>query len=480
LTYILVILHLISRELLKFDIAIVGAGPAGLFATYEIASRIGNKVRVILIEKGPRASERTCPLMSKGKCIFCKPCKVLHGVGGAGALSSFLINLRPDIGGDLHELLGDWDEAEELIKYVDSIIIKFGAPPNSLHVPNEEIAKELEKKAIRAGATFIPAVQRYIGTDYSVKIIESITNYIENNGVKLLTNTEVYGIDKKGTTFKLRTSAGELEAEYLLLAPGRSGAEWYRDISKKLGIKTVPGPLDVGIRVEVPAIVMDEITDIVRDPKIVMHTRRFDDKVRTFCTNPRGFVVKEVYDDGTIGVNGESYRRRKSSNTNFALLVTIRLTDPMEDTIEYGKSIVRLATKLGGGKPLIQRFGDLESGRRSTWDRVLKSSISPTLKDVTPGDISMALPYRVVANLVEALRRLNRIIPGVASSQTLLYAPEIKFYSVKTVTSRDMETNVENIFVAGDGTGLSRGINVAAATGILAARGILEKLGLYS
>ncbi|RLG89517.1 MAG: FAD-dependent oxidoreductase [Thermoprotei archaeon] len=464
---------------MKFDIAIIGAGPAGLFAAYELATRARSKVRVVLVDKGPRASERSCPLITEGKCIFCKPCRVLHGVGGAGALSSFLINLRPDIGGDLHELLGDWDEADNLIKYVDSIVIKFGAPPNSLHIPDEKIAKELEKKAIRAGATFIPSIQRYIGTDYAVKIVESMTNYIENKGIKLLTKTEVRDINKVSELFKLCTSIGEIEAKYLLLAPGRSGAEWYRDIARKLDIKTVPGPLDVGIRVEVPAIVMDEITDIVRDPKIIMHTKRFDDKVRTFCTNPRGFVVKEVYDDGTVGVNGESYRRKKSSNTNFALLVTIRLTDPMEDTIEYGKSIVRLATKLGGGKPLIQRFGDLESGRRSTWDRVLKSSISPTLKDVTPGDISMALPYRVVANLVEALRRLNRIIPGVASSQTLLYAPEIKFYSVKTATSRDMETNVENIFVAGDGTGLSRGINVAAATGILAARGILKKLGLY-
>ncbi len=464
---------------MEFDVSIVGAGPAGLFAAYELATRSKGKLRAVLIDKGPRAKERVCPLMHKfTQCTFCKPCHVLHGIGGAGALSSFLVNLRPDVGGDLHELLGDWDKAEELIKYVDSILVKFGAPHDSLHVPDENIAKEFERRAIRVGAVFIPVAQRYIGTDYSIEIIENITKYLEKRNIRILARTEVIDVEKANGKFRLKTTAGTVESKFVILAPGRSGAEWYRDIARKLGIETVPGPLDVGIRVEVPAIVMDEVTGIVRDPKIILHTRRFDDKVRTFCTNPRGFVIREVYDDGTVGVNGESYRNRKSSNTNFALLVTVRLTDPMEDTIEYGKSITRLATKLGGGKPLIQRFGDLERGRRSTWDRIMRSSITPTLKDVTPGDISMALPYRVIANLMEALHRLDRIVPGVASSRTLLYAPEVKFYSIRTVVNKDMETSVENIFAAGDGAGLSRGINVAAATGILAARGILKKMGI--
>ncbi|MGC8953947.1 MAG: NAD(P)/FAD-dependent oxidoreductase [Desulfurococcus sp.] len=220
------------------------------------------------------------------------------------------------------------------------------------------------------------------------------------------------------------------------------------------------------------------MTSIVKDPKIILYTKSYDDKVRTFCTNPKGFVVRELYDDGTVGVNGESYIEVKSRNTNFALLVTINLTDPMEDTVEYGKHIASLTTKLGGGKPLIQRFGDLLSGRRSTWGRIGRSIVEPTLRDATPGDISMAYPHRVIENIIEAIERLDVVIPGLASYNTLLYAPEIKFYSVKTRVSRNFETNLENIYVAGDGAGLSRGINIAAATGVLAARSIIEKEGL--
>ncbi len=236
--------------------------------------------------------------------------------------------------------------------------------------------------------------------------------------------------------------------------------------------------MDIGVRVEVPAYVTEPVTKVVRDPKIILYTRVYDDKVRTFCTNPYGFVVEERYEDGTVGVNGESYIRLRSKNTNFALLVTVKLTDPLEDTIAYGKSIAKLATKLGGGKPIIQRFGDLEAGRRSTWSRIERSTIEPTLRNATPGDIGMAYPYRVVANIVEALKRLDTVMPGIASPQTILYAPEIKYYSVKAVVTRELETTQPNIYVAGDGAGLSRGINVAAATGVIAARSVLRKLGI--
>jgi len=223
---------------------------------------------------------------------------------------------------------------------------------------------------------------------------------------------------------------------------------------------------------------MEELTSAVWDPKVVLYTKKYDDKVRTFCVNPRGYVMKEVYDDGTIGVNGQTFADRKSNNTNFAFLTTIKLSDPLEDTIEYGKSIARLMTRLGGEKPIIQRLIDFEKGRRSTWERINRSTVRPTLRDVTPGDISMGLPYRVVSNLIEGLERLDNIAPGLYSSNTLLYAPEIKYYSMKAVVDSNMETVVDNLFVAGDGVGLSRGINIAAATGILAARGIARKLGI--
>jgi len=464
-----------------FDVAIVGAGPAGLFAALELAG----KARVALIDKGLRASQRRCPLIESElkrnltpvRCVRCSPCHVMYGVGGAGALSSGTINLRPDVGGDLHKLLGSWSKAEELVKYVDSTFVRFGAPKDRLYVGNAEALAELERLAARAGAKFIPTPQRHIGSDNTVKVIENITNYLEGKGVKVITGTEVVDVIKSRNVFKLRTTAGELTAKYVILAPGRGGASWFANLAKARGIEVEPGPLDIGVRVEVPSYVMEPVTRVVRDPKIVLYTKVYDDKVRTFCCNPNGFVVQERYWDGFVGVNGESYASIRSRNTNFALLVTIKLTNPLEDTIAYGKGVALLTSKLGGGRPLIQRLGDLEAGRRSTWDRVMRSSIEPTLKDVTPGDIGMALPHRITANVLEALERLDSMIPGIASPQTLLYAPEIKFYSVRAKVTRELETSVENLFVAGDGAGLSRGINVAAATGIVASRAILARLG---
>lgn len=458
----------------RFDVVIVGAGPAGLFAAYELAEAGG--LRIALIDGGLRASQRVCPLQTPlEKCTFCVPCHIMYGVGGAGTLSSGLINLRPDVGGDLHELVGDWDKAAALINYIDSIFVKFGAPDN-IYEPDMEAIQKLSTIAARVNARIIPIRQRHMGTDGSRKVVESITQYLEGRGVSLYTSTWALDVEKNEEGFVVKTNRGVLQAPALLLAPGRGGAEWLVNIIKKLGAELSYGPIDIGVRVEVPYQVMRPLTDAVHDPKVILYTSKYDDKVRTFCTNPRGFVVKEVYSDGTVGVNGEAYLERKSDNTNFAFLVTLKLTDPMEDTIEYGKSIARLATKLGGGKPLIQRLYDLERGQRSTWERIRRSSISPTLKDVTPGDISLALPHRVVEDIIEGLKKLDELAPGVASPQTLIYAPEIKFYSARPAVDKDLQTTVRGLFVAGDGAGLSRGINVAAATGVIAARGILKYL----
>lgn len=467
----------------SYDVIIVGAGPAGLFAALEVAERSEGSVRIAILERGRRVEERRCPLTAtfKGReCKMCSPCHILHGVGGAGALSSGTVNLRPDIGGDLDKLLGSWEEAMKLIEYVDKRLVEFGAPQDRVYSPKPEAARELERLSAKAGAKFIPVKQRHIGTDNTVKVISNIVRRLESLGVKVYSSTPAEKVEVREGSFKITTGKGEvLESEYLLLAPGRSGADWLSKQAKTIGLKVSPGPLDVGVRVEVPAYVMEPITNLVLDPKIIMYTRAYDDKVRTFCTNPNGFVVEELYEDGTVGVNGETYENIKSQNTNFALLVTVRLTNPMEDTIEYGKNVARMATKLGGGKPLIQRLGDLEAGRRSTWARIDRSTIEPTLKNASPGDIGMALPYRVLEDLLEAIRRLDTIAPGIASPQSLLYAPEIKYYSLRVETSNNLETNIENLYVAGDGAGLSRGINVAAATGIIAGRSILEKMGFY-
>ena len=467
-----------SRE---YDVAIIGAGPAGLFAAYELAKMKGNKdVSIILIDKGLRPLKRTCPLFTpKEKCTFCNPCNITYGIGGAGTFSSGIINLRPDIGGELHEITRSWEKAEELIEYVDRVFVEFGAPKDRLFEPNMEKVKEIQRKAAKVGAEFVPIRQRHIGTDKTPIVIENILNYIEKSGVHVSELTDVKEIEKSNGQFVLKTTRGEFRAKYVLAAPGRAGAEWFLDQAKKLGVDMVPGPLDIGVRVEVESFVMEELTSAVWDPKIIMYTKKYDDKVRTFCVNPNGFIMKEVYDDGTIGVNGQTFADRKSKNTNFAFLTTIKLSDPLEDTIEYGKSIARLMTRLGGEKPIIQRLIDLEKGRRSTWDRINRSTVKPTLKDVTPGDISMGLPYRVVSNIIEGLERLDTIAPGMYSSNTLLYAPEIKYYSMRAVVDSNLETVVDNLFVAGDGVGLSRGINVAAATGIIAARGIGMKLGIY-
>ncbi|MFP3345935.1 MAG: NAD(P)/FAD-dependent oxidoreductase [Sulfolobaceae archaeon] len=467
-----------------YDIVIVGAGPAGLFAAYELAnlknSENGKDLKVLLVDKGLRPLKRTCPLLTpKEKCTFCDPCNITYGIGGAGTYSSGIINLRPDIGGELHEILRSWDKAQELVDYVDEVLVKFGAPKDRFFEPNMEKVKDIQRKAAKVGAEFIPIRQRHIGTDKTPLVIENILNYIEKSGVKVEELTNVLEIQKKGDHFLLKTNRKEeIETKTLLVAPGRAGAKWFLEQARNLGVDMVPGPLDIGVRVEVESFVMEELTSAVWDPKVVLYTKKYDDKVRTFCVNPRGYIMKEVYDDGTIGVNGQTFADRKSNNTNFAFLTTIKLSDPLEDTIEYGKSIARLMTRLGGEKPIIQRLIDFEKGRRSTWERINRSTVSPTLRDVTPGDISMGLPYRVVSNLIEGLERLDNIAPGLYSSNTLLYAPEIKYYSMKAVVDSNMETVVDNLFVAGDGVGLSRGINIAAATGILAARGITRKLGI--
>ncbi len=454
---------------MKYDVIIIGAGPAGLFAAHEISNN--SKLKVLIIDMGRDTDKRKCPMEKTGVCIKCVPCHVMSGVGGAGGLSDGTLNIRPDIGGDLFEFMKE-KEAWALIKDIDKIWVAHGTPDKLFQATSEE-EELLSRKAASTGIEFVQIPQRHIGSDHTPEVVESIANSLKKNGVKFLLKCKVEDIIKNGVKLK---DGKELKARYIIAAPGRSGAPWIVKQAKKLGIKSKHGPIDVGVRIEVPGIVMDPVCKINRDPKFHIRTRTYDDFVRTFCVNHRGYVVKEVYND-YIGVNGHSLRDRQSSNTNFAFLTKIALTEPVENSTDYGESIAKTATTLGGGKPLIQRVGDLRRGRRSNWNRIKNGLVKPTLLGVTPGDIAMVMPHRVMTNIREGLEMLDLVIPGVASDSTILYAPEIKYYAMRVEVGRSMETSIKNLFVAGDGVGVSRGIIVASATGVLAARGILNKEG---
>ena len=413
---------------------------------------------------------RECPAAKSGKCIACVPCHIMSGLGGAGGMSSGILNLRYDIGGDLSELTKDKEKAEALVREVDDIFVEHGAP-KEIYGKNSAGIDDLTRRAAAAGIRFIPILQRHIGSEYLPDVINSIRYKLEKNGVKFVLNSKVERIGKGEAVVNGKT----IKTDYILAAPGRVGADWFAEQARALGVKLTHSPVDIGVRVEVPAVVYDPVVRVNRDPKFHIRTKKFDDFVRTFCTNANGWVMEERYDDH-VGVNGQSLRDKKSNNTNFALLVHVGLTQPVTDTNAYGRSIAYLATTIGGGRPLLQRMGDLRMGRRSTWERINRGHVVPTLKSVTPGDISMALPSRIVTDIVEGLELLDKVVPGVASDSTLLYAPEVKLYAMQINVNQNMETSVPNLFVAGDGAGLSRGIVTAAATGLLAARGIINKV----
>lgn len=456
-----------------YDVIIIGAGPAGMFAAYELLDK---DLKILVVEEGRDIKNRKCPMEEIIKCANCRPCNIMCGVGGSGTFSDGILNLRPDVGGDLVSVTQDEKLAWSLIDDVDKIFMKFGSP-RKVYGSSKDGIRDLKRRAASVGIKFVDIPQKHIGSDNAPKVIENFEKYLKNRKVEFLLQTKV-----KDIVVKNNTCAGvELEngnvitSRYVIAAPGRVGATWVNTIADSHKIKAKFGPIDVGVRVEVSSIIMDPVIEINRDPKFHIRTKRYDDFVRTFCTNHQGFVVKENY-NGFVGVNGHSMINKKSENTNFAFLVHVTLTEPVENTIKYGRSIAKLATTIGGGKPILQRLGDLRRGRRSHPDMILQNPVQNTLKDVTAGDISMALPHRVVMDIIEGLEKLNEVIPGVASDSTLLYAPEIKFYATHIFVDKNLESSVKNLFVAGDGAGLSRDIVKAAATGIMAGRGILNRM----
>jgi hypothetical protein len=452
--YIFKIIIYLGNILGKEKVVIVGAGPAGLFSANELVTEAYD---VTVVERSSR-------------------------VGGAGGLIiDGKCNYHPKIGGDLTEFLPE-NEAWKVVESVHTTFKKYGVEEGPY---DPEKLKDLEEKAIKAKINFIPIRQTHIGSDALPFVIQNFKTDLENRGVKFRLDCTAENIKlKDGKVTEVITNAGNLECDYLLLATGRSSESWLKSLCDEYGLEVKFNPIDVGVRVEVRNEIMSEIVNEYKcwDPKFRIYTSKPDDFVRTFCVCPGGFVIKDSYGNGLYGVNGHSLGEGKppSQNANFAFLVRINLTEPLEDTTEYGKSIVHQANILGGRKPLIQRLGDLKNRRRSNWNRIEKSYVIPTLyKDekgefeVTPGDISMALPERVMVDIMEGLEKLDAVIPGVYSDSTLLYAPEVKFYARRIVTNRHLQTTkIPNLFVAGDGAGVSRGIVGAAATGSVAAQGI--------
>ncbi|MDF2672142.1 MAG: NAD(P)/FAD-dependent oxidoreductase [Clostridiales bacterium] len=457
----------------KYDVIIVGGGPAGIFTALEL---IRNKkdLKILLLEKGKSIINRKCPMGDKKvKCQHCNPCAIVSGWGGAGAFSDGKLTLTTEFGGTLDEYIGK-DELIKLIDYVDKIYLEFGGP-EEVHGDMSPETENIMKKAAAADLKFIPARIRHLGTDNCFNILKDMENYLrERIQVKTLDAVKKLIVENNKVCGVETTKGENYIAEYVVVCPGREGSDWFSEEVKRLNIEVSTNPVDIGVRVECPAIVMKDVTDAVYESKLVYYTKSFDDRVRTFCMNPYGEVVIEN-NGGIKTVNGHSYANKRSENTNFALLVSKNFTKPFNSPIEYGKYIASLANMLGDGV-IVQRLGDLLEGRRTTEERLSRGLVTPTLQDATPGDLSLVLPYRFLKDIVEMLEALDKITPGIYSKHTLLYGVEVKFYSMRLKLSSVLETEISNLFAAGDGAGVTRGLAQASVSGVMIAKEILGRI----
>ncbi|MDU1414427.1 MAG: NAD(P)/FAD-dependent oxidoreductase [Clostridium sp.] len=454
----------------KYDVIIVGAGASGVFAAYELTNKKAN-LNVLMIEKGNKLEKRKCPIdgVKIKSCIHCKSCDIMNGYGGAGSLSDGKYNITNNFGGDLYKYVGK-EKALELMYYVDNVLCDHGGSEAKLY---STVDTSIKTEALKSDLHLLDAKVRHLGTDRNVKILKNIYDEIKDT-IEMKFNTEVKDIEKNQHGFTVKTSQDEFECKELILATGRSGSKWISQVCEKLGIQTKSNRVDIGVRVELPAAVFEHITEKVYESKIVYRTKGYGDLVRTFCMNPHGEVVNENT-NGIVTVNGHSYSNPElhTENTNFALLVTNNLTEPFKNSNEYGESIARLSNMLGGGV-IVQRFGDLVQGRRTNDHRMEKSFTVPTLK-ATPGDLSLVIPKRQLDDIIEMIYALDKIAPGTANEDTLLYGVEVKFYNSKVEVDENLETNVKNLYVLGDGSGVTHSLSQASASGVYVARILMDK-----
>ena len=465
---------------MKYDLIIIGAGPSGIFTALELIRNQAGK-KILMIEKGKPVDWRHCPKAETGKCMNCKPnCMITTGFSGAGAFSDGKLSLSCEVGGELPSLIGE-ELAQELIHYTDKIYLEFGADEHVEGVCKGKEIDEIRRRAIRAGLRLVDCPIRHLGTEKAQQLYLNIQNYLYQQGVEMLFETECENIILEGevcTGVRVisREDRKELLADEIVIATGRRGADWLEKVCEENGIAHRPGTVDIGVRVECRNEIMEMVNQVLYEGKLIGYPKPWKNKVRTFCQNPGGFVAQENYDDDLAVVNGHSYKDLKSENTNLSILVSHNFTEPFNQPIAYAQKVGELTNMLGAGHIMVQRYGDILDGKR-TWQKELaQSNVKPTLKDAVAGDITAAMPYRAMTNIIEFIRMMDEVVPGFASNETLLYSPELKFYSNKVKMDEQLNTNIKGLHCLGDSSGWTRGLMMASAMGVLMGRKLMEKI----
>ncbi len=469
---------------MQCDVVIVGAGPAGIFTALELV-RKGNTRSIVLVEKGQPVQKRRCPKHEVGYCVNCKPCcHITTGFSGAGAFSDGKLSLSYEVGGELPELIGA-DFAQEMIDYTDSIYLEFGADTKIEGIGHPEEVKKIRKRAIQAGLKLVDCPIRHLGTEKAQEIYYAIQQDLEKNGVQLLfgTDCEDFLVENGRCAGVVVHASGkpekdrmEIRAKQTVIAAGRRGAGWLEDLCRKHGVERTPGNVDIGVRVEVRNEIMEEVNEVLYESKLIGYPAPFKNKVRTFCQNPGGFVSQENYDDDLAVVNGHSYKEKKSNNTNLSILCTHHFRIPFDRPIDYAQKVGELTNMLGAGHILVQRYGDILDGKRTWQEELSRSNLRPTLPDAVAGDITSAMPYRTMTNIINFIQAMDQVVPGFASAETLLYSPELKFYSNRIQMDSTFHTSLPDLACLGDSSGWTRGLMMASVMGVLMGRRLAAEL----